>query len=98
MNHNWQAGHEHDEIEALRIQLAAAQADAKQADELTHKALDERDHYLRELQASQARFKELSALLEKAEEALKFYADDPWNNQNKGKQALAAIKQWKEQT
>jgi hypothetical protein len=41
---------------------------------------------------------ELCALLEKAEEALKFYADDPWNNQNKGKQALAAIKQWKKQT
>jgi hypothetical protein len=35
-------------------QLAAAQVDARQADQFTHKALDERDHYLRQLEAAQA--------------------------------------------
>jgi hypothetical protein len=41
--------------------IAAAEADAKQADEFTHKAIDERDHYMRELQAAQARERERCA-------------------------------------
>lgn len=46
-------------------QVATAKADAKQADELSHKALDERDHYLRELQAIQAREAKLREALGK---------------------------------
>lgn len=84
MNHNWQAGHEPDDIEALRAQVAEDEANllhasgviielreqlaAAQADELTHKALDERDHYLRELQAAQAQEAKLR-------EALQYYED-----------------------
>jgi chromosome segregation ATPase len=46
-------------------QTAAAQADARQADEFTHKALDERDHYLQQLETAQAREQQLREALER---------------------------------
>jgi hypothetical protein len=48
-----------DERQELQRQVLSLQVDAKQADEFTHKALDERDHYLRELEAAQAEIERL---------------------------------------
>jgi hypothetical protein len=53
-----------DERQELQRQVLSLQADARQADQFTHKALDERDEYLRQLEAAQAREAQLREALE----------------------------------
>ena len=58
-----------DERQELQRQVLSLQVDAKQADEFTHMALDERDEYLRQLEAAQADNARLREALEKINKA-----------------------------